>query len=1107
MCRKLSCLAVFALAFAPTSVNAAVTPITSVTITRVDNPDGTPNFWLESITVESYTVPVLRLVTGVSEGVATAQPAPYNDITAADNFDLNLFAGRDAENPPTHQITELGGQSSWTDTNGDNPDFFVFETGGNQDINIEAILSGGTIGQSVTVPQATWGNTGLSITTSGPHNGQTIEGIAFAITDLLDQSGNNLTNSSLIEGIQITSDGYDPSCVCAVSSGKILVAYNPSPADGSLYMDTWVTLSWSPGDTAASHHVYMGESFDDVNDATNESDTFRGNQAATFYVAGFPGFAYPDGLVPGTTYYWRIDTVEADGTTKHKGAVWSFSIPSMKAHNPDPPDGAKFVDTDVTLSWTAGMGAKLHTVYFGDNFDTVNNAAGGAPQAGTTYNPGPLALETTFYWRVDEFDGVETHKGDIWSFTTLSDMPITDPSLVGWWKLDVGFGTVAIDWSGHGNNGTLTNGPQWVEGYDGGALQFDGIDDSVEFADFVPPMQGTITFWINPASVGPRGRIFGGHDAFEAYVENDVLANQLFAAGSAPEYLESNATIPTNTWTHVALTYDGTSHRLQIYVNGILDGEDSKADDVWAGGAFAFGHRADRDQEYYNGLLDDFRVYNVVLTQEEIETTMRGDPTLAWDPKPANGVITDVENAMPLSWAAGEKAAQHDVYFSTDRDAVANADASDTTGIYRGRQSATTFTPSEGVEWGGGPYYWRIDESNTDGSITTGGIWSFTVADYLAVDDFESYTNDDANGEAIWQHWIDGFGVVDNGSQVGELLPPYAEQTIVHGGRQSMPLHYNNTGGATNSEAVLTLTAPRDWTRHGVGELSLWLRGLPGSVGSFTEGPAGTYTMTASGADIWNVGGVEADEFHYAFKTLTGAGSIIARVNSIQNTNGWAKAGVMIRETLNPDSAHAFACITPSNGVAAQGRPNTGGVSFNDNDGGITAPHWVRLERDIAGYFTITHSANGTAWQAVTGAIPRNIQMSSNVYIGLAVTAHNANATCEAVFSNVTTTGNVSGQWMNQDIGIASNAAEPLYVAVSNAGGAPAVVANGDPAVATIDAWTEWRIPLRALADQGINLTNVDKIAIGLGRQSGTAAPGGSGTVYIDDIRLYRAAP
>jgi hypothetical protein len=376
----------------------------------------------------------------------------------------------------------------------------------------------------------------------------------------------------------------------------------------------------------------------------------------------------------------------------------------------------------------------------------------------------------------------------------------------------------------------------------------------------------------------------------------------------------------------------------------------------------------------------------------------------------------------------------------------------------------------------------------------------------MIIDDFEGYTDDDTAGEAIWQSWIDGFGVADNGAQVGYLLPPYAEQTIIHGGLQSMPLRYDNTASVMNSEAVLTLSKARDWTEQGVADLSLWFQGLPGSTGSFAEGPAGTYTLTGSGTDIWDVGtaGDYHDEFHFAYKTLTGAGSITARVESVQNTNGWAKAGVMIRQTLEGGSKHAFACITPSNGVASQGRLDTGGASFNYNESGFAAPHWVKLERDMAGNFTVFHSANGTAWQAVAGATPQNTQMGSNVYIGLALTSHDAALTCEAVFSDVTMTGNVSGQWASQDIGIVSNAAEPLYVAVSNASGAPAVVANDDPAAAQIDDWTQMVIPLQDFADQGINLGNVDKIAIGLGSKGGASA-GGSGTMYIDDIRLYRA--
>ncbi|MFH1883165.1 MAG: LamG domain-containing protein [Planctomycetota bacterium] len=204
-------------------------------------------------------------------------------------------------------------------------------------------------------------------------------------------------------------------------------AFAPNPADGELYPDTWVNLSWRPGDFAVSHDVYIGDNFDDVNDGAE--GTFQGNQTLTFIVVGFPGFAYPDGLVPGTTYYWRVDEVnDTEPNSPWKGNVWSFSVPPKTAYYPEPADGAEMVDPDVMLSWTGGFGAKLHTVYFGDNFDEVNNAAGGLPQGTATYTPGTLKLAKTYYWRVDEFDAIETHKGDVWSFTTQGAVGSPDPS-------------------------------------------------------------------------------------------------------------------------------------------------------------------------------------------------------------------------------------------------------------------------------------------------------------------------------------------------------------------------------------------------------------------------------------------------------------------------------------------------------------------------------------------------------------------------------------------------------------------------------------------------------------------------------------------------------
>jgi hypothetical protein len=770
-----------------------------------------------------------------------------------------------------------------------------------------------------------------TVTASPPHwvkmtrQGNTITGYhsADGVTWTLfaggaDNAGGTITNpidvtmaTNVYIGLFITSHAAGEIRTFTfdnVTVGLPVMAYMPSPADGSIYPDTWASMSWKVGHTAVSHDVYFGENAADVEAGT--ADTFQGNQASPYFVVGFPGFPYPDGLVNGTTYYWRVDEVEADGVTKYTGYVWSFTVPPKTAYSPLPADGTEFVELNTQLKWTGGFGAKLHYVVFGEDFDEVSNAAMGIPNGTTTYNPGPLQLAKTYYWRIDEFDGAATLKGDVWSFTTL----------------------------------------------------------------------------------------------------------------------------------------------------GAVSG-----------------------------------------------------------PNPADGAV-DVKPSVILKWDAGAVAASHEVYFGADADAVKNATKSSPE--YKGPKALGEESYEPGELMLNTAYYWRIDEVNgasTD-SPWAGNVWSFTTGDFFVIDDFEDY---DSVDNQIWYAWHDGlgygapgtpdfFGGNGTGAAVGdETTPSYTEETIVHGGSQSMPISYDNNkqGLAKYSEVEHTLTNQRDWTEEGVANLSLWFRGYPASTGSFVEGPAGTFTMTGSGADIWAVNGVEADEFHFAYKMLNGAGSITAKVVSLDNTDPWAKAGVMIRESLNPDSAHAFACITPGNGVAMQFRPSTGGTSVNYNQAGVAAPYWVKLERSISGNFTVSHSSNGTTWQPVTGATVENVPMGTNVYIGLAVTAHNAALTCQAVFSNVTTTGNITGQWAHQDIGILSNDAEPLYVAVSNSTGNPAVVVNDDPAAAQIDTWTEWVIPLQAFADQGIVLTNVDRIAIGLGTRGNMTIPGGSGKIFIDDIRLLKPAP
>jgi hypothetical protein len=234
--------------------------------------------------------------------------------------------------------------------------------------------------------------------------------------------------TGLIDDIRIYDHILSEVEILGAMAGKIWpYALGPVPADGAIHTDTWVNLSWKPGGHAVSHDVYLGDNFDAVNEGAE--GTFIGNQADTFIVAGFPGFPYPDGLIPGTTYYWRIDEVnDADPNSPWKGNLWSFMIPPKTAYLPNPADSGETVAVNASLSWTPGFGSKLHTVYFGDNFDDVNNAAGGSPQGAATYDPGELKQARTYYWRVDEFDAFGTYTGNVWSFTTEGAVAALDPA-------------------------------------------------------------------------------------------------------------------------------------------------------------------------------------------------------------------------------------------------------------------------------------------------------------------------------------------------------------------------------------------------------------------------------------------------------------------------------------------------------------------------------------------------------------------------------------------------------------------------------------------------------------------------------------------------------
>jgi hypothetical protein len=543
-------------------------------------------------------------------------------------------------------------------------------------------------------------------------------------------------------------------------------AVDPDPADGAILEDTWVNLRWFPGEFALSHDVYLGENFDDVNDGVE--GTFIGNQPATSLVVGFPGFAYPDGFVLGTTYYWRIDEVnDADPNSPWKGPVWSFTVPSKIAFNPNPPDRSKFVDPNVVFSWGTGFGSKLHTIYFGDNFDDVNNAVVGLPQAESTYTPGTLELEKTYYWRVDEFSGAATEKGDIWSFTVtkpggglkaeyfnnrdLSGDPVltrVDPGVDFSW----GFGSVPGE-----------NSPDPSINVDNFSARWSG-ELEVDFTD-------TYTFHIT------------ANNGFRLWLDGELII----------DFWDS----PT--------TYSRESEPIELVGGDIHSIQMEYFEGLETANAQLFWESTKRPQQIIPGAALQ-------------------PPLKASGPNPYSHAM-DVSQAQIMSWSAVADAASHQVYFGTDEEALKNADTSSPEHKGSRNLGAESYDPGQ-LQWNT-TYYWRVDEVKADGTVQMGNVWSFATANFIVVDDMESY-NDLDEGEPgsnrIYLAWLDGFdNPAINGSIVGNANVPFAEQTIVNGGNQSMPMSYDNAVG--KSEATLTLTANRDWTVNGVTTLTIWFRG------------------------------------------------------------------------------------------------------------------------------------------------------------------------------------------------------------------------------------------------------------------------------------------
>ena len=495
-------------------------------------------------------------------------------------------------------------------------------------------------------------------------------------------------------------------------------------------------------------------------------------------------YFHPLPLEPGTTYYWRVDEIDSDDTV-HEGDVWSFSVAPLTAYDPLPRDGAKWIDpAGAALEWLPGKDVVSHDVYFGTDETAVAEGTGDTfkgNQPGNRFDLGDLEDATTYYWRIDEITGDGTKR--------TGEL----------WS----FETVG---EGGGLRGTYYNNTA-VSGEP--ALR--RVDPQINF---------------NWGDDAPEGLI---NDSFSVRWSGEL-------------------DVPfSETYTFYPNTEDG----VRLWVDGVelLDLWQNRRSptEVKASIELEGGRRYPITMEFYDAggvAVAELRWESPSIPKGLIPQPAFSLPLRASSPEPQNASV-NVRQDSVLTWSVGEMAAEHDVYFGTDANAVATATRADS--VYQGRQSLeeTTFDPGA-LDWNT-TYYWRIDEVNDldADSPWTGSVWSFTTADFLIVDDFEDYTDNQDDGEAIFQTWIDGFGDDSNGSTVGYLESDggtFGETKIVHSGDQSMPFDYNNVGSPSSSEAFREFSPAQDWTVNGVSNLTIWYRG------SSSNSPEGFYVIVEDGA-------------------------------------------------------------------------------------------------------------------------------------------------------------------------------------------------------------------------------------------------------------------
>jgi len=455
------------------------------------------------------------------------------------------------------------------------------------------------------------------------------------------------------------------------------------------------------------------------------------------------------------------------------------------ASDPVPADGATDVLRGQALAWKPGAYAETHDVYFGTTFEDVNEATRAVPkgvlasqgQKDPAYAPAsPLAYGRTYFWRIDEVNAAPDNtifKGTTWSFTAEPfSYPVTPVAA-----------TASSSATGMGPENTI-NGS--------------GLNANDEHSTVATQMWTT-------SSQGPHWIQYEFDNAYKldkllVWNSNQVI-EPLVGFGAKEVAIEYSA--DGATWTAL----QGVPEFAQA----------SGEPDYKANTTVEFGGVTARFVK-----LTISSNWGGVAPQTSLsEVRFLYVPVRAFGPDPADGAA-DVGIEATLSWRPGREAASHEVSLGAAPDALVPA----------GTVAVPSFTP-EPLKLGT-TYYWQVNEVNQAQAVATwaGDVWSFTTQDYRLIDDFESYTNDIEAGGTIFQTWIDGFEVAENGATVGHIDAPFAETVVVRSGKQAMLLNYDNST-ASYSEAkasVADLPIGSDWTVGAPETLVLWVCGDLGNA-------------------------------------------------------------------------------------------------------------------------------------------------------------------------------------------------------------------------------------------------------------------------------------